>query len=284
MAEVTRIVKKNIQKPRSIVPVVIGVEKDLKVHSILHHFEQIPGCRGRAFGGIAKSDLPRAQALDAYIELAGNKMPGYEFEWSWHILRNSTVEELNHNESWQQRDVLEEEFFKTSPWQQLIRSLLAYESPQQIVGIHALRQRVRQLLYNLNQKELLLVQRDIRNKLEAHESRLQDLRGERDPEPMRWRLRDGCNRLSRIVTDYTRGTLLLADTSDKDILVRSRIRELSNDFTWAVHNPGHTYAPEHFSPAASLEMGSVNDQRTRQAAGGYTPPVRPPKTLSQEQF
>jgi hypothetical protein len=286
---VENIVKTHIQKRRSIVLVVIGADKDLRGHSILQTIQQIPGCRERAFGVITKPDVPRAQALDTYIDLAGNKRLGYEFEWGWHVLRNSTIEELNANESWQQRDEREYEFFTHSAWSQIMRPR-PYDSPEQVVGIRALRKRVRELLYDLNQKELPQVQREILNKLEAHESRLQDLGGERDPAAMRQRLLDGCSRLSHAVTDYSRGTLINPDTSDKDILLRARIRDLSDEFTWVIHNFGHTYAPDHFSLVADLEMSSVNSKRTREAfgttprVGGYTLAVRPPKLLSQQQF
>ena len=289
MTAVANITRTHIQKRRSIVLVVIGADKDLQVHSILQMIRQIPSCRERAFGIITKPDVPRAQALDTYIDLAGNKRPGYEFEWGWHVLRNSTVEELNANETWPQRDHREQEFFTHSAWSQIMRRE-PYDSPKQVVGIRALRKRVRELLYDLNQKELPQVQRDILNKLEAHESRLQDLGGERNPAMMRQRLIDGCRRLSQMVTDYSRGNRIPPDTSDQDILLRARVRDLSDEFTWALHNFGHTYAPDHFSLVADLEISSGNNQRARDAfgttssVGGYTLAIPPPKQMSQQQF
>jgi hypothetical protein len=289
MTAVANITRTHIQKRRSIVLVVIGADKDLQVHSILQMIRQIPSCRERAFGIITKPDVPRAQALDTYIDLAGNKRPGYEFEWGWHVLRNSTVEELNANETWPQRDHREQEFFTHSAWSQIMRRE-PYDSPKQVVGIRALRKRVRELLYDLNQKELPQVQRDILNKLETHESRLQDLGGERNPAMMRQRLIDGCRRLSQMVTDYSRGNRIPPDTSDQDILLRARVRDLSDEFTWALHNFGHTYAPDHFSLVADLEISSGNNQRARDAfgttssVGGYTLAIPPPKQMSQQQF
>ena len=289
IAAVANITKTHIQKRRSIVLVVIGADKDLQVHSILQMIRQIPSCRERAFGIITKPDVPRAQGLDTYIDLAGNKRPGYEFEWGWHVLRNSTVEELNANETWQERDAREQSFFTHSAWDQIMRRE-PYNSPKQVVGIHALRKRVRELLYDLNQKELPQVQRDILNKLEAHESRLQDLGGERNPAMMRQRLIDGCRRLSQMVTDYSRGNRIPPDTSDQDILLRARVRDLSDEFTWALHNLGHTYAPDHFSLVADLEISSGNNRRAKEAVettprvGGYALAVPPPKQMSQQQF
>jgi hypothetical protein len=107
---------------------------------------------------------------------------------------------------------------------------------------------------------------------------------------MRQRLIDGCRRLSQTVTDYSRGNRIPPDTSDKDILLRARVRDLSDEFTWALHNFGHTFAPDHFSMVADLEMSSGSNQRARDAVGasprvgGYTLSVLPPRQMSQQQF
>lgn len=78
------------------------------------------------------------------------------------------------------RDDCEKDFSYASAWKQLVRRK-PYNSPEQVVGILARQKRVRELLYELNQKELPKVRREILKLLENHERCLKDLGGERNP-------------------------------------------------------------------------------------------------------
>jgi hypothetical protein len=280
---VARIVNNHIQKPRSIVLVVVGADKDLRSHSILQMIDQIPGCRERAFGIITKPDVPRAQNLETYINLASNKGTGYVYQRGWHVVRNSTVEELNLNETWNVRALREEQFFQTSKWKQLFLAQRPYNSIEQRLGISSLRKRVVEILSELNRREIPNLRKEIQKHLALLESRLRELGGERKPEDMKQRLVAGCRRLAQFAQDFSRGIYdsrnSIRDINDPDLLLRSRIRDLEDEFTWTIHNLGHTYAPDHFPLTTALETddsSSFNGARTRSFPS--------PQSLSQREF
>jgi hypothetical protein len=278
-----RIVNNHIQKPRSIVLVVVGAEKDLRAHTILQTIDQIPGCRERAFGIITKPDVPRAQNLETYINLARNKETGYVYQWGWHVVRNSTVEELNVKETWSMRDQREENFFQTSEWKQLLLARRPYDSIEQRLGISSLRKRVVDMLSELNRREIPNLKREILKQLSLHEGHLRELGGERNPEDMKQRLVVGCGRLAQSAQDFSRGIYdsrnAIRDIDDPDLLLRSRIRDLEDEFTWTIHNLGHTYAPDHFPLTTALE---TDDSSSFNGAGTRSFPS--PQSLSQREF
>jgi hypothetical protein len=280
---VARIVKNHIQKPRSIVLVVVGADKDLQAHSILQTIDQIPGCRGRAFGIITKPDVPRAQNLDTYINLANNKRAGYVYEWGWHVVRNSTVEELNLQETWSMRDQREENFFHTSEWKKLLLARRPYDSIEQRLGISSLRKRVVDMLSELNRREIPNLRREILKHLALHEGRLRELGGERKPEDMKKRLVVACNRLQQFAQDSSRGIYdgrnPIRDMKDPDLLLRSRIRDLEDEFTLTIHNFGHSYAPDHFPLTTALEADELSS-----ITGGRTRSLPSPQSHSQLEF
>lgn len=287
--EVAAIVTTHIQKRRSIVLVVVGADTDHRRHSILQTIEDIPDCKGRCFGIITKPDAPVAENLDVYLRLAKNDLPGYKFEWGWHVLRNSTPTELQNKETRQTRDAREKDFFHKAPWNQIMRNK-PYDSVEQCVGILALRKKVRQLLFELNQKELPNVRKEILRQLTRHEGRLKELGGVRDPKEMKRKLTSTCGRLADLAQDYSRGIYdsrnPLGDIKDDDLKLRSRVRDLDNEFTWTMQNFGHTFAPEHFSltPLTSIDVPQHPSSPQRQQHVGPTNLVQPPQLMTQAQF
>jgi GTPase SAR1 family protein len=289
--EVANIVKTHIQKRRSIVLVVVGADTDHRRHSILQTIEQIPDCKSRCFGIITKPDAPVAENLDVYVSLAKNELPGYKFEWGWHVLRNSTPTELQNKETRQTRDAREKDFFYAMPWKQIMRAK-AYDSAEQCVGILALRKRVRELLFELNQKELPNVRKEIIKQLTKHELRLKELGGVRDPAEMKRRLTYSCGRLADLAQDYSRGIYdsrnPLGDLTDEDLKLRSRVRDLDNEFTWTMQNYGHTFAPEHFAltPATSIDIPNhtVSTSVYGSQHRGPTNLFKAPVLMTQQQF
>jgi GTPase SAR1 family protein len=286
--EVAAIVQMHIQKRRSIVLVVVGADADHRRHSILQTIEDIPDCKGRCFGIITKPDAPVAENLEVYLKLAKNELPGYKFEWGWHVLRNSTPTELQKKESRQTRDTRERDFFQKAPWNQIMRAK-PYDSVEQCVGILALRKRVRELLFELNQKELPNVRKEIMKQLARHENRLKELGGVRDPKAMKRHLQRTCGELADLAHDYSRGIYdsrnRLGDLKDEELKLRSRVRDLDNEFTWTMQNFGHTYAPEHFSlaPLTSHDIPQHSSTPKHQRLGP-TNLVEPPKAMTQAEF
>jgi hypothetical protein len=280
---VARIIKTHIQNPRSIVLVVVGADNDLRGHFILHTIDQIPGCRERAVGIITKPDVPRDQNLDTYIELANNRSTGYVYEWGWHVVRNSTFEELNSKETWDMRDKREEEFFQTSEWKQLLLIRKSYDSVEQRLGIYSLRKRLIDMLSALSRREIPNLRREIQKHLALYEGRLRELGGERKLEDMKQRLVKGCSRLARSIRDFSRGMYdsrgLTLSINDPDLFLRSRIRDLEDEFTWTIHNFGHTYAPDHFPLTTTPDADNPGpNNRARKKS------FPPPKSLSQREF
>jgi hypothetical protein len=282
---VSNIAKTHISKSRSIILVVVGAGKDLKEQSVLELIDNVSGCRGRAFGIITKPDVAGPGRTERYIELAQNKTKGYEFEWGWHVLRNSSVQELNAGLTWQQRDEIEKNFFHESEWETLLRRR-PFQSEEQIVGIASLRTRVVKLLSELNQREIPNVRREIKQKLDAHEERLKELGGSREPAELRERLLASCNRLSQRALDYSRGIydprIAKGDMKDESLQLRSRIQELCDEFTWAIHTFGHTYAPDHFPlvPDFDFDEASQDQHKYRERINLF----QTPKHISQQDF
>ncbi len=290
--EVANIVKTHIQKRRSIVLVVVGADTDHRRHSILQTIEQIPDCKSRCFGIITKPDAPVAENLEVYLSLAKNELPGYKFEWGWHVLRNSTPTELQNKETRQTRDAREKDFFYAMPWKQIMRAK-PYDSAEQCVGILALRKRVRELLFELNQKELPNVRKEILKQLAKHELRLKELGGVRDPAEMKRSLTYKCGRLADLAQDYSRGIYdsrnPLGDLKDEDLKLRSRVRDLDNEFTWTMQNYGHTFAPEHFalSPQTTIDIPNHPSNPNNAYSLQHRGPMnlfKAPQLMTQQQF
>jgi GTPase SAR1 family protein len=277
---VSSMVKHHIQKSRSIILVVVGADIDLGRQTILQTIEQMPACRARCFGIITKPDVPKAENLKTYLNMASNTMPGYEFEWGWHVLRNSTPEELQAKETTDMRDAREREFFLNSDWQRIVFKK-PYDSAQKCLGIIALRKRVRELVFRLNKEEIPNVRKDINRYLATCESRLKELGGDRSPAKIKERFRKGCRNLELLVQDFWRGIydsrVPIGDHDDKNLLLRSRVVELSHEFTWSVQNFGHTYAPEHFTLVPESNMVT---QGSRKALANF----QQPQKMSQQQY
>jgi hypothetical protein len=201
--------------------------------------------------------------------------------------------ELTKKETSQIRDQREKDFFCTSEWRQLLRPP-PYDSEEQILGIAALRKRVRGLLFELNQKELPNVRRDIQKQLAAHEAHLKELGGERNIVQMKERLTKGCTDLAHLARDHARGIydarVRIGGVHDEDLLLRARIRDLSDEFNWTIHNFGHTYAPEHFALTTESDIDLPSHQPVNNATGTDVKPggraalFQPAKVVSQQEY
>jgi hypothetical protein len=139
------------------------------------------------------------------------------------------------------------------------------------------------MLSELNRREIPNLRREILKHLALYEGRLRELGGERKPEDMKKRLVVGCNRLAQFAQDSSRGIYdsrnPIRDIKDPDLLLRSRIRDLEDEFTWAIYNFGHSYAPDHFPLTTAFEADELSS-----ITGGRTRSLPSPQSLSQLEF
>lgn len=139
---------------RTIILAVISAKNDLANQVIITKcLEQDPDGL-RTLGIITKPDCLESGSGNehAFIELANNR--NIPLSLGWHILKNRP--EKQTNSSFTERNSSEAVFFSTSPYCDL---------PPRMLGIHALRVRLSDLLYNHLKTELPALQHELNDKL-----------------------------------------------------------------------------------------------------------------------
>ena len=154
---------------RSIILAVISAKNDYANQIILSMAQKADPPGTRTMGVITKPDTLSAGSESelAYLNLARNLDVG--FRLGWHVLKNRSYETRTSSSA--ERDEVERKFLSQGVWKDL---------PRQSVGIHALRDKLSQVLLNHIRAELPRLIDDIKKKLHDCESALDRLGPYRD--------------------------------------------------------------------------------------------------------
>lgn len=169
-----------MRNQRTIILAIVSAASDLELQPVLaREARQFDPTGARTLGIITKPDKTETPEREAqFLELARNE--NINFKLGWHVLRNRAPNEMNTSS--QERKRTEQQFFKSTAWNQLGAEKL---------GIETLRTRLSRELIKHIIHEMPMVQAEIRAKLDDVRRQLDQL-GERGstPDEMRDELRD----------------------------------------------------------------------------------------------
>ena len=137
------LVQDYISKQRTIMLAVVSAKNDYANQIILKMCREFDTKGARTLGIITKPDFlrPGSENESIWLELAGNK--DIFFELGWHLLKNRADDQ--HSISFAQRNLEEQAFFKAGNYASL---------PRGMMGVHHLRERLSELLFNHLRKAL----------------------------------------------------------------------------------------------------------------------------------
>jgi GTPase SAR1 family protein len=166
---VSEMVESFMQSPRTIILAVVTAKNDYANQIVLKRAKEADPDGRRTLGIITKPDtLPSGSESERdFAGLAQNE--DIVFHLGWHVLRNRNYEERNN--SFQERNETEEQFFKKGIWKNF---------PREHVGVVALRSRLSSLLYSHIVGELPGMYKKIKNDLEDCEAKSSKFGGKRD--------------------------------------------------------------------------------------------------------
>ncbi|KAK3065055.1 hypothetical protein LTS18_012276 [Coniosporium uncinatum] len=152
---VHEITDRYISQSRTICLAVVSATNDYQNQLILTKVRNVDKDGERTLGIITKPDrLPAASGTEgAFLDLAGNN--DIFFKFGWHVLKNRSFEEGSC--SFLERNASEDLYFAISNFKSL---------PKDCVGVHALRERLSNLLFEHVKQELPKLQEDLQEALD----------------------------------------------------------------------------------------------------------------------
>lgn len=219
---------------RSIVLAVISAKNDYANQIVLSMARKVDPPGTRTMGVITKPDTLSAGSESelAYLNLAQNL--DVAFRLGWHVLKNRSYETRDSSSA--ERDETERAFLGQGVWKDL---------PRQSVGIHALRDKLSQVLLNHIRAELPKLVNDIKEKLEDCKSTLARLGPHRDnfkqQQLFLLRISQEFQAVSKIALDGSYGHSFFGDPRSVEGYakrLRAVIQNLNKDFAETVRLRG----------------------------------------------
>lgn len=231
------IVDEYISNPRSIILAVVSANIDAVNQGILRKAKQVDPEGKRTFGIITKPDLAGkgSDQRRSWIDYAQNNEE-FKFHKGWHVLLNRNFSEVKGQTSSDVRDQNEQRFFRdpTNEWSEI--NLDSW-------GIESLRDRLRNLLYDLTRSQLPSVQGDITMKLNTYDDELKALNARLKSQEEMWEtFREKCHDIADMVEKGATGKYHDAffdiDIPDDVRYLRANIEKENNSLYMAMKSKG----------------------------------------------
>ncbi|KAH7143811.1 P-loop containing nucleoside triphosphate hydrolase protein [Dactylonectria macrodidyma] len=230
-------VRKYINESRTIILAVVPCNGDIANQKILTLAKDADPEGKRTLGVLTKPDLAvenatKEQVIDLVLGRRRDLQLGYC------VVKNRGADDTSSSSG--QRDCEEKSFFQQSPWTRL---------PVDKLGIPALKFRIQQLLMNRTKSEFPKVRAELTGKLKNKESDLQSMgRSRCTPDQQRIFIGEVASKFARIKDQgleayYTRNKIF---STNPDLKLITRIREINERFSDVVYEKGHTrvFAPD----------------------------------------
>jgi hypothetical protein len=246
------IVDEYVSNPRSIILAVVSANIDAVTQGILRKAKQVDPEGKRTFGIITKPDLAGkgSDQRRTWIEYAQNREE-FQFHKGWHVLLNRNYSEVKDQTSSDIRDQNEQRFFHdpTNEWSEIKAGSW---------GIESLRDRLRNLLYDLTRSQLPSVQGDITMKLNAYDDELKALNARLKTQEEMWEtFREKCHDIADMVEKGATGKYHDAfydiDVPDNVRYLRANIEKEYNSLHTAMESRGRGI----FFPGIPVESDGV---------------------------
>ncbi|KAJ6438243.1 glutathione s-transferase [Purpureocillium lavendulum] len=232
---VKTLIESYVKKPNSIVLLVIPASGELANNYSLGLAKEVDPQRERTLGVITKPDQPRPRSSmeQVYMQLAKNQEPTHKLKLGWHVLRNRAEEE----ESLDDRDAIEEAFFRDSAWSSI--------SPEDR-GIVSLRRKLSKVLYQHIRENIHGVIDDIESKLRERQAEIERLgRPRSKPEDMLSFLLTIAGEFQRLARDGIQGRYndpFFGDLDATENKFRALLRNFNRVFDHILATKGSTLA------------------------------------------
>lgn len=232
-AVVDELVGSYMRQKNSIILVVITANNQLASHIALNRVKQVDPQGLRTLGVITKPDLNRPGWSDEkmYVRVAKNQEAANRLQLGWHVLRNRAEDET----SLDQRDEIEEAFFKTGAWASI---------PPDDRGIESLRRKLSHVLYSHIRNGLPGVIADIEQGLRDRQEELQRLgRSRATQEDMRSFLLSIASEYQRLTRDAIDGRYndpFFGGLDDEERKLRAQLRNFNRAFDYILRTRGAT--------------------------------------------
>ncbi|KAK7428485.1 hypothetical protein QQZ08_004923 [Neonectria magnoliae] len=158
-----QLAEREMQNPDVTILAVVPAQNSPNASRLLDMVKQYDPKGERTLGVITKPDLASQAEQMEFASVATNMDPAYRLDLGWHVLRNRSPSELDISSP--ERDYLESEFMRSSPWS---------ISPQ-ARGAWMLRARLCRILQDSIKRGFPELKEATENKLEALEARISRL-------------------------------------------------------------------------------------------------------------
>lgn len=225
------LVEEYMQQKNSIILVVVTATNQIANQGVLRLAEKHDPDRHRTVGIITKPDLTHPGYSDerSYIQLARNQESAHKLKLGWHVLRNRA----EHEESLEQRDKKEQEFFQNSAWAAVSREDL---------GIAKLRRKLSRVLYEHVRDNIPSVIEDIDDKLYERQRELVQMGLARSTkDQMRSFLLSIASDFQRLAHDGVEGrynNAFFGELESEDYKLRAQLRNFNTLFNHTMINKG----------------------------------------------
>jgi GTP-binding protein EngB required for normal cell division len=243
---VKAMVRKYIERPRSIILAVISAKNDFVNQMSIKLIRKIDPDGKRTMGLITKPDTlhPNSSSQRFYIDLVQNK--DVVFRLGWHVLRNRDFPDMGSSP--EERNEVERTFFSSGVWTSL--------DPAQL-GVEALLPRLHNLLIDQILLQLPRVLSDVTDGIADSRSRLEMLGPARTSyADQRKYLIDVSRRFTRLIESAVDGTYHdtffgnVHDDEEYSKNLRAVVQNTLTDFAADMHNRGKSRrivdSDEHF--------------------------------------
>lgn len=232
---IEKMVTRYMSSKQSIILAVIGANEDLNNQKVLKLCKEHDQLGERTIGVFTRPDVSvDAQKRKRLIAVMNNHDKDFQFQHSWHVLRNRASEEADTSQ--EERDEKEKDLFRTWPWNTIDPSSL---------GIAELRKRLAERLFGLAKKELPSLRQFFHRELRRLEGEHKALGGDEFKEgELQKAVEQSLKRLRVDALDHARGAYwsnIRHAPRGSPLHLRARVNDVSEVFRDSLVARGHAY-------------------------------------------
>ncbi|KAK3670782.1 hypothetical protein LTR78_009354 [Recurvomyces mirabilis] len=239
IALVRRMVLEYMKNARSVMLAVVPANVDIATQEILELAADVDPTGDRTLGVLTKPDLVDGGAEIRVIDIIEGRT--LSLKLGWHVVRNPGQQQLLVADT--DRDALELDFFRTeAPWKSLSHSH---------TGIESLRNRLKEVLSGLVQREFPRVKQEINKRFNVAQKQLERLGPERSTvHAQRAYLTEVASRYQRIVSHAVDGKYASDPAFDqhRELRIAPAVTARSKQYSKDMVRYGHEYP---FAPQAT---------------------------------
>ncbi|KAK0747205.1 P-loop containing nucleoside triphosphate hydrolase protein [Schizothecium vesticola] len=266
-------VTRYMEAKQSIILVVINANQDLNTHPVLALSREFDPDGERTLGIITRPDVAeKSQKENLIADIWGPNQHKFKFGHRWHILRNRSAEEAGTTQ--EMRDQVEKALLDSPPWNKVDARCL---------GVAQLRERLRELLFNLAKRELPGLRDTFHGKIKLLQDEFDGLGGDEfKPGELQIAVALSLSRLHDAARDHARGIWesdIRHSEYGSNVNLRSRVVERSEVFRDRLVEDGHAWNTRiRLAPTdPDSDLGSIYREKKDIGASALQSPQASPR-------